>query len=757
MPEFEWFRGRIISPPFRPAMMRARTSAFTFEKVPHAMVSHYLDEGWIEDRRLKSQTYVRRAKSHDVAFEDRCWAMMASLGFESLNEGRDFLLRYGPGDGDFKQVDVFAMDEETIIVMECKSSQELRHRNLKSEVEALNGVAQGIRGNLRRMYPDKKIKFILATNNITVGEADEYRFEGTDILHLSDTSVEYFEQLVKHLGSAARYQFLGAVFSGVRIPGIDSRVAAVRARMGGLEYFSFFIEPSRLLKLGFILHRSKANSDLMPTYQRLIKRSRLRKIAAFVDGGGHFPNSIIVNVEGGSRGLKFEAVGQAIGNARMGVLHLPQTYRSVYVIDGQHRLYGFADSSRAETELVPVIAFVDLPRRQQVSMFMEINENQQSVAKGLQNTLNADLLWESNDLRERARALKLRIAQNLGEARRSPLYDRVLIGESVRSSRRCLTIEALTQGLDRGRFIGSFNKTQVREHGLMYTGASDSTFERVSEFLVRSFDHVRSRLPDQYKIGNGEGGYVFINVGVGALMRLFGDLVEFEAERKRINLLTVPIKSLVDVVRSHIDAACDYLGSLPSEEASQLRKQYGSGASVVYHRKLQLAVRESCPQFSPAGLDEYLQSEERRFNTDSFEIVRDIEQFLHTWIRDQLQEEFGAAWFKAGVPAKVSKAAVDLAWEKGRQLPDDQEVDPWECLHLIDYKEIIEQSHDLFVKRFQETLAEPTVPKNASWKTKVAWIAELNRIRNQNFHTYSVTEKEYAWLTDLREWLLRDD
>ena len=59
--------------------------------------------------------------------------------------------------------------------------------------------------------------------------------------------------------------------------------------MGGYTYYSFSIEPEKLLKIGYVLHRNKANRKLMPTYQRLIKKSRLKSVQDFVDNGGFFP------------------------------------------------------------------------------------------------------------------------------------------------------------------------------------------------------------------------------------------------------------------------------------------------------------------------------------------------------------------------------------------------------------------------------------------------------------------------------------
>ncbi|MGK0747779.1 DGQHR domain-containing protein, partial [Yokenella regensburgei] len=87
--------------------------------------------------------------------------------------------------------------------------------------------------------------------------------------------------------------------------------------------------------------------------------------------------------------------------SKLGILHLPNIYRSAYIIDGQHRLYGYANSEYAASNTVPVVAFVDLDKKEQVKLFMDINENQKAVSKNLRTTLQADLLWESDNVAER--------------------------------------------------------------------------------------------------------------------------------------------------------------------------------------------------------------------------------------------------------------------------------------------------------------------------------------------------------------------
>ena len=72
-------------------------------------------------------------------------------------------------------------------------------------------------------------------------------------------------------------------------------IPALKGKMGGKDYYLFSIEPSTLLKIGFVLHRTKVNDSMAPTYQRLLVPKRLKSITKFIDDGGYFPNSIIIN------------------------------------------------------------------------------------------------------------------------------------------------------------------------------------------------------------------------------------------------------------------------------------------------------------------------------------------------------------------------------------------------------------------------------------------------------------------------------
>ena len=133
--------------------------------------------------------------------------------------------------------------------------------------------------------------------------------------------------------------------------------------------------------------------------------------------------------------------------ALLGDYDLPQAYKSIYIIDGQHRLYGYSNTKYKETNTIPVVAFENLEQEEQIKIFMDINENQKAVPKNLRNTLDEDLKYESKDPKEMREGLALKISRELGENRNSPLYNRVVVGENTITPERCITLETLSKAI----------------------------------------------------------------------------------------------------------------------------------------------------------------------------------------------------------------------------------------------------------------------------------------------------------------------
>ena len=385
------------------SILQRRKKPDLYESILPESLDRYKNEGWEVDREFKTKIRIKKRKSFDLAFEDAVWTTFANLGFDLLNKDRNFKMPYSDDFTLTQQIDVFAADQETMIFVECKSCEgEPKKGNFKEVIEAIGGKKEGILKTIRLLFPNYKykVKFIFATSNYYLSQPDIERLENFGILHFDEETIQYYQDLTKHLGISARFQLLGNLFGGQDIPEIQNQIPAIEGKMGGHTYYSFSIEPEKLLKIGYVLHRNKANKKLMPTYQRLIKKSRLLSVQSFVESGGFFPNSIIINLDTKGKKMRFERANTQVSNSisRIGVLHLPKKYRSAFIIDGQHRLYGYANSEYNKTNSIPVVAFQDLDQSDQVRLFMQINENQKAVSKNLRNTLKSNLQYKSDNL-----------------------------------------------------------------------------------------------------------------------------------------------------------------------------------------------------------------------------------------------------------------------------------------------------------------------------------------------------------------------
>jgi DNA sulfur modification protein DndB len=225
-------------------------------------------EGWeFVPSKLKKSIRMRKSKAHFNAFEDRVWALLARLKFAYLNDNHGFELEYIPGVT--KQIDVLGADEEAVVIIECKSSATRCNVNYQKEINELIGIKDGLRQATQRLVGGKpKVAFIFATNNASLCENDRKRLAEGSIIHLSETNIEYWEQLANHLGPAAKYQFFGKLFAGQEIPDLRNRVPATKGKTpSGRTFYSFSIEPEFLLKIGFILHRTDNDVE----HRRLIR------------------------------------------------------------------------------------------------------------------------------------------------------------------------------------------------------------------------------------------------------------------------------------------------------------------------------------------------------------------------------------------------------------------------------------------------------------------------------------------------------
>lgn len=743
----------------------ARKKVFITKKILSSDLPKYVDEGWEKSKDFKNPTYVGVSKEKSVQqqFEDHLWILFANMGFSKLNAENNFQVSYDFHDDTLSEpVSVIAVDEETVLLTICKASDTVIENSFAEEIKKYSDKIAGMRKEVLKQYPGRKTKFIWASHNYIANRKDLALLDKAGIAYFSDSIVEYYSELAKHLGSCSRYQLLGNLFANQEIKNMDDRVPAIQGKMGGYTYYSFSIEPEKLLKIGYVLHRSEANQNMMPTYQRLIKKKRLQEVRTFINDGGYFPNSIIISIDANGKGLSFDQSSAKVDGtiSKIGILHIPKRYRSAYIIDGQHRLYGYSDSLYASTNTIPVVAFVDLERSEQIKLFMDINENQKAVPKSLRVTLNADMLWESTDLGEQRQALRSKIAQMLGEESTSPLHARVVIGENESTPVRCITVEAIQSALKKCSFFDTYGKKNaLQKEGTFDYKDNQETCDAFYPFIEKCLLYIREACLEEWDKGDSNSGMLTMNRGIQAVIRVVNDVVNMLFDRGMISPRGQALDDMFGLIQYYLKPLSDYINNLDADSRKDLRGYFGGGADMRFWRAYQKAISDARPDFTPEGLDEYWQNETKAYNDETHTMLSEIISKVKLLISTRLEDYYGDSWLIKGLPKNIytrSKSEADeAAYIYVSKTGEEIDIPIWDYVTLAECKQIIlnGKNWSLF---FEDTFVRPEESNLAGGKDpKTDWILRVSSISNKlSKESYSVPVDEYAYIKSIYDWLL---
>lgn len=729
---------------------KIRATNYIQSSVNHEKVRELEKDGWEKVKTFKKKTRMRKEKKNAEKIVNNAWILFFKLGFQKMNTN---IIEVGSC-----VIDILAVDRETAIFVFCNSTDEKQTRmTLMNKIKTVKENKKILIEYVKKMEPKRKLKcaFIFLTNNYILPDVDLKYMDSKNIVHFDEETFNYYSDLTTHLGSAARFQLLGYLFSGQKIPELNNKIPAIEGKMGGYKYYSFSIEPEKLLKIGYVLHRNNANNQMMPTYQRVIKKSRLESIQSFVDEGGFFPNSLIINID--KQGLLFDRSSSQVDNSisKLGILHLPNIYRSAYIIDGQHRLYGYANSEYAASNTVPVVAFVDLDKKEQVKLFMDINENQKAVSKNLRTTLQADLLWESDNVAERQLALKCRIAQRLGEDFDSPLYGRIIIGENSKTEDQCIKLDTIKRALDKSNFLDMYDRhgESLLRKETFDTGNNEETMHKLLKLFKETLFYIKNNV-EEWDTSDLSNRFVVINPGIYSLIRVIDDVINYYTEVENQEILDLTQEGLMYYIQPFLDSIVNFFDNVTEEAKNRLKSMYGGKRDIFYWRTLQLSISNEIIGFRPDGMEKYWRDNDKRFNDESYNMIRETEKFLNTDFKNKLESYYGEDWFKLGLPKKVYDESIKLAASKNYNKKRNEEVEPWSCLNTIHYREIA-----IHGKNWGEIFSIPyTMPGEESISggknAKTKWIEKFSRIRNENHHTYSISEEEFLFLKQVYEWLI---
>jgi hypothetical protein len=282
----------------------------------------------------------------------------------------------------------------------------------------------------------------------------------------------------------------------------------------------------------------------------------------------------------------------------------------------------------------------------------------------------------------------------------------------------------------------------VVEYGPLWGGDNRATLVRTNYVLKHWFNLIKSAADDWWRKGSEPGGGLAMNDGVGASIGVLRSVFEhLETEGKK--LLRYDSDDLFEFTRKYGEAFADYLGSMSEDERKKFRELRGVQGVTARVRRCQKAIRDKYPNFSPAGLDEYLEQEKAQTNIRSKEVIDRIEKALQRVVIEELKREFGddeSGWWIEGVPKPVRV-------EVGRRLEEDdaQRGGRENYFDLIHYRRIATDNWDLF--REILSLGKPGAGKEKA----TAWLNDLNEKRKIVSHAssaVSLTTEDFGQLQE---------
>lgn len=669
--------------------------------VPPGMVDDMIKDGWEIKETKKTVVRIRRKKSVSRQFEHEVWCQFYDLGFRCLNIDNQLHLKWGEGEHDHKQLDVVAVGDEAIFVVECKAADELKTApSFKDEAETLRLRKQGVINTLREIYgKDKKVKFIFATKNYNFGgnSTDLERFKELKVYVYDDKTQKYIDKLIRNYKDSALYQFHGLMFREEEINKNKIEIPAIEGDMGRHKYYMFSIEPTKLLKMGFVLHRTAANDFDLPTYQRLLVPKKIKDITKFVEEGGYFPNSIIININQTKKHkIDFQADAKLDGNkSRLGILRIPNVYGMAYIIDGQHRVYGYAGSKRKDTNTVPVVAFVGMTPEEQLKIFMEINQNQKAVSKDLRLDLEEDLLWNSDSLASRLRALRSSIIKVLANKKESPLYNMITVGEDTAN----LSFTSFDNAFTKSTLLPKASGSKFKEESVAYAmydtteqdhekAMSDSK-NRITDFVIRCYSYIKDEYPEIYEKDNK---YIMSIRGVVPFICLISDLRNSLIDKNHLKNTSSSIEC-ADAITKYLKALINGLKNLSIEEKDKILGIQGKMAETIWLRMFQDLINKEFPEYNPPKLIEWRETQDKELQEKGRKLGQKIVTEIRRIVISNLKDLFGKHWDLEinTIKNACAKRANDQMAKHHKEGVDFEEIEWTDMIDMSELKTIIER------------------------------------------------------------------
>lgn len=620
--------------------------------IPHNLLTEYKNKGWELVKKNKYSTRIKKEKSPTVLFEDKVWMTFYNLGFHTMNKDNNCKLQFGTYS---KKIDVLAKDNENVFIVECKSAENEDPINAKDPLEEYAGkrdhIIKAVQASFGRNCGRINIVIVIASQNKR--ERDCLYVENNRdkcIFLWSAKEIQYINNLIQQVGHTAKYQMYSVIFSGRKQKSLSFECPAIKGRIGGNVFYTFMISAKQLIKYAYIHHRNLTEIiETSKVYQRMLRGSKLKEIAKFIDKeGGYFPNSIIVNFLKPLQWNKTKKFGEDLA---IGTLEFPNYYGSAWVIDGQHRLYGAAKATN--DLLLPVLAFQEISTRDQADLFVEINEKQTPVPKNLLWDLYSDIYLDTEDP-------KLKIKYQIAETAKlmesdGPLSSLIDIPSVIKDRPVKLSLTTICSTLEK---YSPWDHLKHRD--------DSKTPQNASRIINIYFEALKSLWPEDWK--KGKKGVILTNNAFGIFIMLFDGIANHIGYRRRVDLFGAQKGNELkkELMNKYLKPIIEWLKA-NEDWQTDIRKAGGRGKQSDIAGDLETKLQEHIPDYySPRIGDEVPIPKDKKPDAivKIIEKANTAEPSLRKFVLTRLKRFYGSEkWWKQAIPVDL-KGKLDDMWTK---------------------------------------------------------------------------------------------
>ncbi|MFA6533718.1 MAG: DGQHR domain-containing protein, partial [Patescibacteria group bacterium] len=634
------------------------------------------------------------------------------------------------------QIDVFGGYEGTFLVFECKSVNEPKRKTIRQIINDFAGKKAEIEQAIRERFGSKynEVKFILALEEIDILEEDEKTARENDIYIWGSSYLKTGEDLFSLIGPLALHYVLkelGVSSKPIKDEegGADYKVPSFRITVGDQQLYSFFLPAEKLLNLVYVFRLQPGNED---AYQRFISKKRILGtkdeigITDFINNGGFFKNTVVCSFE---RQVHFEAKPTGLllqsTNIEFGILSIPKLYGTVWVIDGQHRIYGYAGANpETKKSHIGIMAYQDIEKKRQAKDFIDINQKQKSVDP---NTL-WDLLSQTDPYSMQGAITK--IARGLNK--NGIFKNKILIPGKMFHGKKSLyplKIANICNSLYDRRLLDYKGRDNLYKRT---SDVADSNYypDSVINYPVDVLNQYFSLLWDiADKTPEWRKGFIIQNNGFNIFLRVLAEVLKFQKGNwdKQVakELMDEPLKLYFE------------------EQFEKIKDIRISTSNEAGRAKVALEIIKHINQKQESFAREFIAETEKRERSafeklEPYQTLKELETSLRVFIEEKLKQ-LTPNWWKQRIPSDVQEKAEENMAKNESPWPwvPIEEKSPIFYINFPDYGKIIQRKdnwNDIFSKIFKDS------------NIIFSWLRELEDIRNKIAHFRPISVEESTTL-----------